>query len=257
MSRAPVVPVPSATVVLLRDGPDDMEVLLLRRSPRARFVPGMYVFPGGLVDRGDASRATWERFDGLLPEHAEERLQIQNAEPPAIAYYVAACREAFEETGILVGQCGGEPSGVPHGTEATRVRGDLLEDRIDFGTALELLDARIRGHGLAYFAHWITPEALSRRYDTRFFAAEVPGNVDAVVDAREMTHALWTPPRIALEQALGGELPMILPTLHTLQRLAPWSRVADALSHLSVGPTATIMPSSPDDLSALRDSAGR
>src|SRR5690606_25571355 len=141
----PAVPRPAATIVLMRDGAQGLEILLMRRNRDAGFVPGAYVFPGGRVDGTDATPPVLGRMDGLSPEAAAQRLALTDADPPAIAYYLAALREAFEETGILVARtAAGEP--VPPAAVSTRVdgvRNDVMEDRIGFGEALERLDCRI------------------------------------------------------------------------------------------------------------------
>ena len=91
-----------AADILVGDAEGGLEVLLLRRARSAGFVPGAYVFPGGRVDGADAGTDLLERLDGLTPVDAERRLEPVGPDPPGIAYYLAALREAFEETGILV-----------------------------------------------------------------------------------------------------------------------------------------------------------
>jgi len=213
-------------------------VLLLRRNERAGFVPGAYVFPGGRVDRGDAAPEVLARIDGLMPRRAAERLGLETGDPPAIAYYVAALREAFEETGILVG------ADPPLGAEGDEIREDLLGDRIDFAAALERLARRVSGDALEYLAHWITPERSPRRYDTRFFAARMPEGAEVTIDDREMTAALWIAPGQALRGAAEGDLPMILPTVRTLEQLAAFSDVDQVLSTLPGLAVPTIFPGS-------------
>jgi 8-oxo-dGTP pyrophosphatase MutT (NUDIX family) len=218
----------------MRDGEDGLEVLLLRRNERAGFVPGAYVFPGGRVDAADAAPEALARIDGLTAERAARRLALPSGDPPAFAYYVAALREAFEETGILVGATSGG-HGMPSAVAAARE--DLLQGRITFGEALAGLGRRVAGDALEYLAHWITPEREPRRYDTRFFAAQVPPEAEAVIDPREMTAALWVTPSRGLRGAAERELPMILPTVRTLKQLSAFSgtaEVLEALPHLDV-----------------------
>ena len=239
-----MTPVPAATIVLMRDAGGALEVLLLRRSPRAAFAPGAYVFPGGLVDPGDAAQEAVARLEGLTPERAATRLDLVGAHPPAIAYYLAAVREAFEETGILVGRASRAPKGSPNVALMGDVRAALLEGSIPFAVALARLDCRIAADEIAYFAHWITPERRPRRYDTRFFAARVPVEAEPVVDEREMTEALWIAPSEALRAHAGGSLPMILPTVRTLERLAAHHDTGAALAALANAPVRTILPES-------------
>lgn len=240
----PVTPRPAATIVLLRDGPEGMEVLLMRRNRRAGFVPGAYVFPGGRVDGSDASPPAVALLADLTPAAAADRLDLHDADPPAIAYYLAALREAFEETGILVGE---RPDGSPPPTAAENgdvdaVREELMQDRITLADALDRLDCRIDGDAVEYIAHWITPEPEPRRYDTRFFAARVPEGATAIVDPREMTDAVWLTPARALRRLDAGELPMVFPTIKTIEQLAAYDEVERALDAIGGRPVRTIMP---------------
>jgi len=236
---------PAATIVLVRDGTTGLEVLLMRRNRNAGFVPGAYVFPGGRVDGSDATEEVLTRLDGLSPEAAAERLGLRDADPPAIAYYLAALREAFEETGILVGRT---PEGHPPATAAAspdvdRVRDDVMEDRIGFGAALARLGCRVDGASVEYLAHWITPVAEPRRFDTRFFAARVPADAEPIVDLREMTDALWLTPAGALKRYRAGSLPMVFPTIKTLEGLQAYADTESALAAIRSAPVRTILPS--------------
>lgn len=236
---------PAATIVLLRDGDESVEVLLMRRNRNAGFVPGAYVFPGGRVDGTDATPEALGRLDGLTVEGAEVRLALPGAEPPAIGYYLAALREAFEETGILIAR---RPDGTAPPTAASSpdvdaVRDDVMEDRIGFGEALDRLGCRLDGRSVEYLAHWITPLVEPRRYDTRFFAARVTGDTQPIVDPREMTDALWISPRRALERYADGRLPMVFPTIKTLEQLAPHPDADTALVEIGAAPVRTILPS--------------
>lgn len=240
----PVPPLPAATIVLMRDAAEGIEVLLLKRHDAAAFAPGAYVFPGGRVDAGDASPALVERVDGLSATAAARRLRLVDADPPAIAYYVAALREAFEETGILVGVGAGgrAPATAARNPEMDRVRRELMADRIGFLDVLERLECRIPGGAIEYVAHWITPERSPRRFDTRFFAARVPADATPIVDPREMTDALWIAPTRAVEATEREELHMILPTVRTLQQLSQYSTSDAALRALARARVATVMP---------------
>jgi 8-oxo-dGTP pyrophosphatase MutT (NUDIX family) len=228
----------------MRDASAGLEVLLLRRNSRAGFVPETYVFPGGRVDASDAREATLARVDGPSVSAAADRLSLHDADPPAIAYYLAAIREAFEETGILVGSLadGSTPPCAAEDTAVDRIRDDLMEDRIDFAEALRRMDARGAGGALAYFAHWITPRREPRRFDTRFFAAGVDARCTPMADPREMTEALWITPTLALERWVRGDLPMIRPTVWTLEELTAYSATREAIEALSIVTVVTILP---------------
>jgi 8-oxo-dGTP pyrophosphatase MutT (NUDIX family) len=240
----PATPRPAATIVLLRESSGGTEVLLMRRNRNAGFVPGAYVFPGGRVDGSDATPPVLDLVEGLSEGDAASRLELPDADPPAIAYYLAALREAFEETGILVGtRSDGSP--VPPAAvheEVDRVRDELMEDQIGFADALKRLDCRIDGSSVEYLAHWITPLPEPRRYDTRFFAAKVTGDSTPLVDPREMTDALWATPTEALRRCDAGSLPMVFPTIKTLEQLARYSSPEETLAELGRTRVRTIMP---------------
>ncbi|MCH2464872.1 MAG: hypothetical protein MK237_03085 [Gemmatimonadetes bacterium] len=241
----PSVPAkPAATIALLRDSPSRMEILLLRRDRSASFVPGAYVFPGGRVDRADWMKKTLARVDGLTPETAADRLGLADTNPPAIAYYVAALREAFEETGILIG-VGPNSEAPPTAAEDADIevlRNGLMEGHVSFTEALEQLSCRIDGSSIEYLAHWITPEREPRRFDTRFFAARVQADTKPMFDPREMTDAVWVTPQDALSRNQAGTLPMIFPTISTLQRLTDYATAEDALREIGNASIPTVLP---------------
>jgi len=236
---------PSATIVLMRDGDGGPEVLLLRRNRSSGFVPGAYVFPGGRVDGADASAGLVARLDGLDAPAAAERLEITDeGGPPALAYYLAAIREAFEETGILVAHDAAStpPPTAQESPAVSGLRNALMEEAISFEEVLDRVECRLDGNAVEYLAHWITPEAEPRRYDTRFFAAKVRPGAHALVDEREMIDALWVTPAEALRRRREGTLPMVFPTIRTLEDLSAFSSVDDILADLRGRRIPTIMP---------------
>lgn len=168
---------PAATVLLLRDGNDGLEIWLMERNRAAAFMGSAWVFPGGRVDPADAEVPASEAPDDGI----------------ARAFRVAAARELEEEANIRLG---GEHY------DLTRLRP---------------------------WAHWITPELEPRRYDTWFFAAELPAGQDPRIDGNEATNGGWFRPADALERHVAGRLPLAPPTLRTLHELTDYPSVADAL----------------------------
>lgn len=228
----PVTPRPAATVVLLRDAAAGPEVLLLRRVRSSGFVPGAYVFPGGRVDADDASPELEARLSGLDAATAAARLGLEHdAVPPALAYILASIREAFEETGLLLARdAAGRP--LPPAATDPRVaaaRDRLLVDEGAFAAVLDELGAALLGESVAYIAHWITPVVEPRRYDTRFFAAALPGEAEVDLNTGEMSDALWLTPVAALERHREGRLPMVFPTIHTLESLTGYGSTSAIL----------------------------
>lgn len=228
----------------MRDREAGVEVLLLRRARTAGFVPGAYVFPGGRVDRSDASAEAIARLAGLDAAGAAARLELPEADPPALAYYLAALREAFEETGIVVGRRadGSVPASAAQDVEIDALRKDLMGDRITFSQALDRIGCTLDGDAVEYMAHWITPVPEPRRYDTRFFAARVAPTAAAIVDPREMTDAVWLTPEEALGRSRTGRLPMVFPTIRTLEDLAAFDTVDAVLAELRTRRIPAVMP---------------
>ncbi len=206
----PVEPWPAATLVLARGGGEGLELLLLRRPEEARFGPGAWVFPGGVVDPGDREADLAGR---LGPE----------ATSSETVFLAAALRECFEETGLL------PADRVPDAEERREVRGELLAGRIDLPGILRRWDLAFRGLRAAYFARWITPARLSRRYDARFFLAEHRGGEPRLVHG-EHTDAGWIEPVRALERFRAGDLPMLFPTRKTVEALDGFGSLDDALA---------------------------
>ena len=245
LPEVPAVPRPAATIVLTRPGPGALEVLLLKRSRSAGFVPGAYVFPGGRVDNEDASEEILARVDGLSPADASARLTLDaEAKPPAVAYYLAAIREAFEETGILVARrADGSPApNAAADSEALRCRDDLLADGSLFVDVLDRMACRLDGEAVEYIAHWITPKVEPRRYDTRFFLAAVPEGTQPEVHTAEISDSVWTTPQAALDGNSDGSFPMIFPTIKTLEDLSAFSNPSEAIEAYGTHSIRTVLP---------------
>ena len=100
------------------------------------------------------------------------------------------------------------------------------------------MDAR----ALVYIGHWITPECEPRRYDTRFFAAEAPPGCRVTLNHEEMVEALWLTPSEALARNRSGALPLVFPTVRTLEDLEPHRTPKEALEALSKRPVPRCLP---------------
>lgn len=219
----PVTPRPAATTVVARPAPEGFEVLLLERPLTTRFAAGAFVFPGGVVDDDDAD----PRWADLLPD-------VPDAEPGPC---VAAIRELFEETGILLGDA---PTGSAGRLPAARL--ELLADRTAFGAIARDLGLDFRSARIAYFARWITPARLTRRYDARFFFAALPDRDASVSLTPEHTSGMWSVPAAALERFREGGLPMLFPTWKTLELLTGHRSLEDALAAMRATAVRSITP---------------
>lgn len=242
---APVVPRPAATVVLLRPADAGVEALLLRRHNRSGFAADAWVFPGGVVDAADSEPALAEACDGPTPQEWAERLGTASG-AEAFGYAVAALREAFEETGILLARRAGDASGpgdLPIApARLARHREALLAGSTSLLAIARAEGLRYRLDRLLYIAHWITPEPEPRRYDTRFFLAEVPADAACVVHAPELVEACWLAPAAAVARFEAGEMKMLPPTVHTLRRLAGYDTLDDVRTALRDAPVPAILP---------------
>jgi 8-oxo-dGTP pyrophosphatase MutT (NUDIX family) len=204
-------------VILARDVPDGLEVLLLKRHPDSRFSPGAFAFPGGRVETADAESGIEGRCRGLRRGDASRRLP--DVEPPdrAIGFWVAALREAFEEAGLLLAY-GPDGYSVDEATLGTAhvQRARCREDSALFGRLLADLDLVLATDRVAYWAHWITPEERPIRYDTRFFVAAAWPDQSPEPDGHEMVAARWIRPGDALARHRARELVLPLPTQRIL-----------------------------------------
>lgn len=216
----------AATVMLVRDQPE-LEVFLLRRSPRSAFVGGASVFPGGAVDDDDRAPAMLALADGVRASEADARL----GSPGALGFWVAGIRECFEEAGVLLARdalAGDLVVSDALGLDVERRR--LLAGERSFVEILGELGVVLDAGALVPFAHWITPPGNPRRYDTWFFVAAAPEGHVYEHDADETVASTWLRPAEALDQARRGEIELIYPTFRSLQTLARFDRADDVLA---------------------------
>ncbi|MBU6281084.1 NUDIX hydrolase [bacterium] len=236
--------IPSASVLLLRDGPDGVETFVVVRHRRSSSFAGMLVFPGGQVDDADAAPDLLARCSDLDPEQAARRLAGRLSPPDrALAQYVGGLRELFEEAGVLLARKDGDwlapGRGVPSLEE---MRHSLHEGSTD-------LLALSREHGfelapgaLSFFAHWITPEQVATRFDTRFFVATLPPGQEARHDGRETSSGEWLRPAEALARYRRGEAQLVPPTFVLLSELARLPDAASAHAAAVAREVTTILP---------------
>lgn len=216
--------VPAATVIIARDGARGLEVLVIERAAGMGFAGGAIAFPGGKVDATDfewgnvgepgkaaATALHFAGFDALPPEEAASR--------------IAAAREAFEETGILL-------STGPSVSAETRARLRPLSDRhlLSFGNLLRETGHRLPAAALQPFSRWLPPEGLHKRFDTRFYLATCPAGEAHQADGTEAVHARWAQPAHLLAEADAGQISILFPTRCNLARLAQHGSVEALLA---------------------------
>ena len=234
MSDTPAPTRLSATVLLLRDAAE-FEVLMVKRHYEIDFASGALVFPGGKANDEDADPAWADLTDGDFGGDA-------------LSSRIAAVREAFEESGILLAR----PERA-RGIGAPLVSAGLVEPldhlRGPIDRCEESFLAMIRDNGLVlavdslmHFAHWVTPVMMPKRFDTHFFLAPAPPDQIARHDGRETTDTVWINPGTAFERASSGEAKIIFPTRMVLGKLAEASSVTDASSKFENMNIVTVEP---------------
>ena len=220
-----MTPRPAATLVLLRQGAQGPEILMIQRTQNAAFLGGAYVFPGGSVDAADSDPRLIKRVLGIDDAKASARLSLPSG---GLAYYVAALRESFEESGVLLAlDRNHEP------VDPARAESLWSYRSKPFLELLEAEDLFIPADRLAYFGHWITAPGRSRRFDARFFVALAPEGQEGAHDQSEVMHQLWVRPADALERGTKGEIELVTATQQTLTDLSKFDRIDAAFAYAS------------------------
>lgn len=233
---------PAATVVMLRDAPAGLEVFLLRRHVGLDVLGGAHVFPGGKLDAEDARLDMAARLDqppaALRQALAEPALDAT----AAASLYVAALREAFEESGVLFAEHA--DTGAPMNADDAAAR---LRAGASFAEVLASLRLRLRTRAVLPWSRWVTPFAptmMAKRFDTRFFVAAVPPAQTARHDNHEATESVWIRPRAALEQYRDGRITLAAPQIMSLAHLSRHASVDSALDEARLRPPPVIQPES-------------
>jgi|HubBroStandDraft_1064217.scaffolds.fasta_scaffold48667_2 8-oxo-dGTP pyrophosphatase MutT (NUDIX family) len=226
---------PAATIVLLRDRPDGLEVFMVVRHHAIDFASGALVFPGGRVDENDFALAGNAELcpnpDGIAKE--------------AMSFRIAAIRETFEECGVLFARPR-DSTALIDGASLRNVehthRVPLAEGRISFDSVLTAYRLLPATDLLTHFAHWITPRNQPKRYDTHFFLAEAPVEHLAAHDGEEAVDSLWVTPRQVLADTAAGRFKLVFATQMNLMKLATYKTAVDALAAAREASVVTVLP---------------
>jgi 8-oxo-dGTP pyrophosphatase MutT (NUDIX family) len=231
-AAAPRPPIPSSTVMIIRDGAVGLEVFMLVRNRQVDFASGALVFPGGKNDAQDAD-AAWV---DLAPMSA--------AHPPR-PYWVSALRETFEETGLLLaehatGQMEIDAAAAIRITAAEQLR--IARGERPFADLIAAEGLRLATSRLVPFAHWVTPTTMPKRFDTHFFLAAAPAGQIAVHDGGETVESMWIAPQKAVSDAQAGACVLVPATQLNLEKLAASRTVAEAFAAARSSPVVTVTP---------------
>jgi len=193
---------------------------MLERPSRGAF-PGLHVFTGGKVDPADLALLTSTNWQG--PSKADAVAMLDSDKDP-LCYWMAAVRECYEESGVLLGRQSGRALDE---TTLLALKSARAEE---FGSLCLRLGVTLDFAALSYFAHWITPEFAPRRFDTRFFVAALPDGQKASFAPGETLSGEWIAPREALNRAEDGRWNLIMPTLTSLRSLLPYATVDELMT---------------------------
>jgi len=236
MPAKTVPPRPASTILLLRDSAAGaIEVFMMVRHYEIDFNSGALVFPGGSVDKGDQEIiARPELYSGG-----------QGLDAAALSFRIAAIRETFEESGILLAR----PQGSKAFVDAKRAaeieagsRAALSEGKTTFQEVLTENRLLLALDELVPYAHWITPEGMPKRFDTWFFLAAAPPEQVGAHDGKESTDSIWLSPREALAGGESGRFKLPFPTTRNLIKLGRQGNVKAALDDSRGKPIVTVMP---------------
>ena len=208
--RAPAPACPAATMLLLRDGGQGLEVLMTRRSSQASFAPGAFVFPGGTIDAQD------RQAHALAARRATQ-------EDEQLTQAIAAIRESFEELGVLLAR-------RADGRWAAACDIAALDRRAPLAAQCAQHGLTLAADGVFTLARWITDRDLPRRFDVPFLVARMPAGQTPVADEAEQFEPVWVRPEEALARHAAGQFFIIFPTIRTLERLARFADVAAVLA---------------------------
>jgi 8-oxo-dGTP pyrophosphatase MutT (NUDIX family) len=238
MPTEAVAPRPASTILLLRDSvttKSEVEVFMMVRHYEIDFNSGALVFPGGSVDKGDqAIIAQPELYSGG-----------EGLDAATLSFRIAAIRETFEESGILLAR----PVGSTVLVDAKRAgeieaahRAHLCDSKTTFLDVLTESKMVLALDLLVPYAHWITPEGMPKRFDTWFFLAAAPPEQAGAHDGKESTDSIWLSPREALAGGESGRFKLPFPTTRNLIKLGKQASVKAALDDSRDKTIVSVMP---------------
>jgi 8-oxo-dGTP pyrophosphatase MutT (NUDIX family) len=226
---------PASTILLLREASSSFEVFMMVRHYQIEFASGALVFPGGSVDAADRDIAA----------QPELYASTEGRGGPPLEFWIAAVRETFEESGILLARPRGHGDLIAATGAAeieTAHRTALCEGQISFAKILADNGLVLALDLLVPYAHWITPEKLPKRFDTWFFLAEAPPEQLGMHDGKESTDSVWLSPKEALDGGDSGRFTLPFPTTRNLIKLGKQASAGAALDDARGKPVITVMP---------------
>jgi 8-oxo-dGTP pyrophosphatase MutT (NUDIX family) len=224
-------PRPAATIMLVRDGSDGIEVFMVVRHHQIEFASGALVFPGGKVDPHDHHEGIASLSDSFDELSALER-----------AVRAAAIREAYEESGVLLARDNvtGALIAAERLERLGHYRDPLNKGEIGIVDFLRAEGLRLAGDLIVPYVRWIAPEIAPKRFDTYFYIALAPSDHLAAHDGYESVDSVWIRPQDALRERIEGKRIIVFPTRMVLGKLARCRNAADAIALARETPFVTV-----------------
>jgi 8-oxo-dGTP pyrophosphatase MutT (NUDIX family) len=225
--------IPASTVLVIRDGADDLEVFMVVRHHQIDFASGALVFPGGKVDESD-----------LNPEIRRYIISETEISDEELSYKIAGIRECYEEADLLFAYEQNEKEII----SSERLK-QLANWREEFNNKKgSMFDFAVKENitfnldNLIPFAHWITPKMMPKRFDTYFYLAEAPKDHIGKHDGKESVDSVWISPKQALDDCLAEKRTIIFPTKMNLEKLSKFNTVKEALEEVKKETVFTVEP---------------
>ncbi len=223
----------AATVLLLRDGAQGLEVLMTRRSLKASFAPGAYVFPGGGVEPDDEKNASNAPFAfANIAQSATQFIASRSTQTTQhITWALAAIRESFEELGIVLAK---DSSKTTQQAWISQAQVDALDRSSNFYAQMQVHGYSLAADEVFLLAHWLTDRDMPKRFEVPFLVARMPTGQSPKADEKEQFAPEWVRPQDAIERHEAKQFFMIFPTIRTLQKLISYEKVDDVLQACAV-----------------------
>ncbi|MFH2133541.1 MAG: NUDIX hydrolase [bacterium] len=232
-TRQPAVPIPSATIIIGREAAQNFEVFMVVRHHQIDFASGALVFPGGKSNPGDE-----------VPEIRQYCTGAEDIDDSELALRVAAIRETYEESGILLARQKKDGTIVPGARlkALKKYRQELVSETINMLDFLKAESLILAVDSLTLFAHWITPEPMPKRFDTHFYLAEAPLDHLGQHDGSESVDSVWINPQQALVENEAGTRTIIFPTRMNIEKLGRSASLAEAIATAKNSRVITVQP---------------
>lgn len=223
----------ASTVILVRENNKGLEVYLLKRSAKSGFMGGLYVFPGGVVEQEDKGIDIWVPHIDMEAVQIEKQLGGNNfSTAHALGFGIAAIRETVEEAGVLIAS-----------NKSKHDFHDITNLRLNKNLPKSWFQRKITNHNwtlslssLGRWSHWITPELMKKRFDTRFFIVFMPEDQTCIPDNQEVEDGIWLSPQKALEQNFTAQTPLSPPAVVILTQLLAFKHIDELRDKIKTRP---------------------